>query len=416
MHATQESDGVVLESIKGIKVVDVDTHLTEPADLWTSRAPAKFKDRVPRVIYRDEDYFQQTLGWKSTTNGPYPVWTVDGDIVLGYAGGASVVNKQNVKVKGAEFIHWPLTDVSPAASSVAPRLELMDRFGISAQVIYPNAVGFGGQGFAKISDPDLRLVCLQIWNDAMAEIQEESGNRLFGMAVIPWWDRDAAVAEIQRIHHLGLKGVNTNADPQNQGMPDLSDPYFQPMWEACAGLGLPVNFHIGASVSQASYSGREPWPSMNNDVKLAVGSALLYMMNARILANFIFSGVLDRNPSLKIVSVESGVGWIPFVLKALEYQANENNVTHLALTPAEYFQRQIYACFWFEEGTTLMEDIERVGFDNCMFETDFPHPTCLYPDPLHGVARTFAEAGTEFQIKQKLLGGNAARVYNLDLS
>jgi len=156
-------------------------------------------------------------------------------------------------------------------------------------------------------------------------MQEESGGRVNGMGIVPWWDRDTAIAEIERIHGLGLHGVNTNADPQNQGMPDLSDPYFQPMWEACADLGLPVNFHIGASVSQASYSGTSPWPSLNNDMKLALGSSMLYIGNARIIANLIYSGVLDRNPELKVVSVESGIGWIPFILDALDYQAVENN-------------------------------------------------------------------------------------------
>jgi predicted TIM-barrel fold metal-dependent hydrolase len=62
-----------------------------------------------------------------------------------------------------------------------------------------------------------------------------------------------------------------------------------------------------------------------------------------------------------------------------------------------------------------MADIEAVGIDNCMFETDFPHPTCLYPQPLNGVAQTFADAGISHEAKRKLLGGTAARVYNIDL-
>jgi predicted TIM-barrel fold metal-dependent hydrolase len=407
-------DDLLLKPIEGIKVIDVDTHLTEPGDLWTSRAPAKYRELVPRVIYREDQYISQVLGWK-TPEGPTPVWVVGEDIVLGYAGGASVINHDNVKIKGSDFIHWPLTEVSPAASFVEPRLQIMDEVGIWAQIVYPNAVGFGGQRFAQIDDPELRLLCLTIWNDAMAEMQEQSGGRINGMGIVPWWDRDAAVAEIERIHGLGLHGVNTNADPQNQGMPDLSDPYFQPMWEACAELDLPVNFHIGASVSQASYSGTGPWPSLNNDMKLALGSSMLYIGNARIIANFIYSGVLDRNPGLKVVSVESGIGWIPFILDALDYQAVENNVDTLSMKPSEYFKRQMYACFWFESGAGLLEDIGRIGVDNCMFETDFPHPTCLYPQPFNAIAATFDEHRVEWPTREKLLGRNAARVYNIDL-
>lgn len=113
------------------------------------------------------------------------------------------------------------------------------------------------------------------------------------------------------------------------------------MWEACESFDLPVNFHIGASVSQASYHGTGPWPSLNNETKLALGSSMRYTGNARVPANFIYSGLLDRHPRLKVVSVESGIGWIPFILDALAYQAEENNVDHLEMKASDYFRRQI---------------------------------------------------------------------------
>jgi predicted TIM-barrel fold metal-dependent hydrolase len=411
-----DRDHPLLESIRGIKVIDVDTHLTEPGDLWTSRAPARYKDLVPRVLFQENTYFEKSLGWKPDGNtDKSPVWVVGEDTVLGYAGGASVINKSNQKVKGSDFIHWPLTDVSPAASLVEPRLVLMDEVGIWGQILYPNAVGFGGQAMASIADPQLRLLVLQIWNDAMAEMQEQSGGRIMGMGIVPWWDIKVAVAEVERIHRLGLHGVNTNADPQNQGMPDLSDEYYRPLWDAIEGYSLPVNFHIGASVSQASYSGTGPWPSLDNDTKLALGSSMLYIGNARVISNFIYSGLLDRHPSLKVVSVESGIGWIPFILDALDYQAVENNVDHLSMKPSDYFRRNIFACFWFETQRDFMNDVHRLGVDNCMFETDFPHPTCLYPQPLNGIAQVFADQDVPADVRTKLLSGNAARVYNVDV-
>ena len=97
---------------------------------------------------------------------------------------------------------------------------------------------------------------------------------------------------------MGLKGVNTNADPQNEGLPDLGDPHWDPMWEACADLGLPLNFHIGASIQQSTYFGTTPWPSHGDDEKLALGSAMMYLGNARILSNLIYSGILERHPTL----------------------------------------------------------------------------------------------------------------------
>ena len=411
---TLDRDHPLLDSIRGIKVLDVDTHLTETPDLWTSRAPAKYRDLVPRVIFKDNNGAPDGLG-RTLTTGQTPVWVVGEGIEFGYAGGASVINKENVKIRGSEWIQWPLTEVSAAASYVKPRVEMLDQVGIWGQIVYPNAVGFGGQNFTKIKDEELRLLCLTIWNDAMAEMQQESGQRLFGMAMIPWWDVNLAIREIARIHELGIKGVNLTSNPHQLGLPDLSDQYYQPMWEAVAERGLPVNFHIGAAVSTRSYQGMSAWPSMDNDQKLALGSALLYMSNAQVLANFIYSGIFDRNPDLKLVSVESGIGWIPFILKALDHQMNECKIDNLSMKPSEYFRRHVYGCFWFEDGARLMQDIAAVGVDNCMFETDFPHPTCLYPQPLNGVAKTLSDAGVDFETKKKLLGGTAARVYNIAL-
>jgi uncharacterized protein len=411
-----DRDDPLLAPIKGIKVIDVDTHLTEPGDLWTSRAPEKYKDLVPRVIFRKNSELHGLPGWRRDRpdDEESPTWIVGEDTPLGFAGGASVVNKSNQKVRGHDFIHWPLTEVSPAASLVGPRLTLMDEVGIWGQVMYPNAIGFGGHAMASVQDPQLRLLILQIWNDAMAEMQEQSGGRIMGMALIPWWDVNAAVREVERIHRLGLHGVNTNADPQNQGLPDLSDECYRPMWEAIEGHNLPVNFHIGASVSQISYS-TGSWPSLDGDTQLALGSSMLYIGNARVIANFIYSGLLDRHPNLKVVSVESGVGWIPFILDALDYQAVENNINHLSMKPSDYFHRQIYACFWFESQREFLHDVERLGLDNCMFETDFPHPTCLYPQPLKDIAQSFGRNDVPWEARVKLLGGTAARVYNIDL-
>jgi uncharacterized protein len=406
------------EPIRGIKVIDADTHLTEPADLWTSRAPAKYRKVVPRVVRRDGAGFrrqghslvQAETGQGPAISGNLDLWVVGEDVLLGEAGGGSVINRDNVKIYGAEFVHFPLTDVSPAASFLEPRLDLMDEVGIWGQIIYPNVVGFGGQKFGLIEDVVLRNLCATIWNDAMVELYQQSAGRLNGMAVLPWWDVRAAVAEVERVHGLGLKGVNISADPQNNGLPDLSDLHWEPLWEVCEALNMPINFHIGASQTQNSWYGNAPWPSFDNDRKTALGSAVLYLANARVIGNLIYSGILERHPRLKFVSVESGIGWIPFLLEALDYQVVENGVRGLSMKPSEYFQRQMFACFWFENAH-MLEDIERVGVDKCMYETDFPHPTCLYPEPLRDVSRILASV--DFDTRKKLLSGTAAAVYNI---
>jgi predicted TIM-barrel fold metal-dependent hydrolase len=418
VEATAKLFDDVDESMRGIKIIDVDTHLTEPADLWTSRAPKNLVDRVPRVVMsRDlSDDMREQVSRLGTT-GPTtnaPMWIVDGYQVLGPAGAGSVINRNNEKVKGATFLEWPLDESSLAASYVAPRLAMMDQLGMAGQVVFPNVVGFGGQNFFRISDHDLRIAIVRIWNDAMADIQRESGGRLMGMGLLPWWDIDRTVEEIKRISELGLHGVISNADPQNQGMPDLAEPFWDPMWRELQELELPMNFHCGASATQRTYNGGSPWPSMEPNSKLAVGSAMLQMGNARLVANMILSGLCERFPRLKIVSVESGIGWLPFMLEALDYHADENAAHGLSLLPSEYFRRQMYACFWFENGPSLIDSIQRLGVDNCMFETDFPHPTCLFPEPLRNAIPTFS--GVDDTFRRKVFSENAAHVYNIDIA
>lgn len=384
---------------EGFSIIDADTHLTEPHDLWTTRAPAAFADRVPRVVH----------------DGPGGAqWVVDG-VVIGRAGGAAVVTADGGKVKGTQFFGLGIEDVHAGAHDPAARLAMMDQLGIWAQVVYPNTFGLGGQTFARIVDPEIRLLTVRLFNDAMAEMQAESGDRLVPMAALPWWDVDAAVAEVARAHSMGLRGINTTTRPHEHGLPDLGDAHWSPLWEACENLAMPVHFHIGAAASDIDWFGSVGWPSLGVEEKLAVGSTMLYLNNAACLSNIVYSGVLERFPGLQIVSVESGVGWLPFLMQALDHQAGElpsGTLDRLSLPPSGYLRRQVHACFWFEQHG-LDHAIAALGADRILFETDYPHPTCTYPDGLDLAAGALAGV-TDPEVRRKLMGGNAARLYRLD--
>ena len=115
------------------------------------------------------------------------------------------------------------------------------------------------------------------------------------------------------------------------------------------------------------------------------------------------------------MSVESGCGWIPFILEALDFEMAENAPRELAemeKPPSEYFRSNLFATFWFERnGNHLPALVEAVGEDRIMFETDFPHPTCLYPNPLQAVEEKMAtlSAGA----RDKIMGENARKLYRL---
>jgi hypothetical protein len=162
--------------LSGIKVVDADTHISEWYDLWTSRAPARWKARVPQVKQIDGSV----------------AWIIDGVDMLNRIGATSAVRKDGSKAAGMSFRDVQLDDAHPGAYNVKARLQYMDEQGIAAQIAYPNLLGFGGQK-AMTLDPELRLVCTQIFNDAMFELQEESNHRIYPMAMVPWWDVKLAV-------------------------------------------------------------------------------------------------------------------------------------------------------------------------------------------------------------------------------
>jgi predicted TIM-barrel fold metal-dependent hydrolase len=389
----------MLETTSASFVVDADSHWCEPPDLFTKRAPAAFRDRVPRV--------EQVEG--------EPTWVMDGH-PLGRASAGGVIGRDGHKESSYKALfEWTHDQVHVGAHDPAVRLDVLDECGIDAQVIFPSTIGLGGQDLGMVDDAALCRVAIEIYNDAMAEVQADSKNRLLPLPLMPAWDVGTCVAEAQRVAALGARGVNMTSDPDDLGAPDLANHAWDPFWEVCSDLQLPVHFHIGASATAMSFFGKYPWPSHPMNTQLAIGGTLLFIGNARVVTNLILSGIFDRHPALRVVSVESGVGWIPFILEALDYEMSENapeELSQLQKMPSQYFRSNLYATFWFENNRNRLPDlIDAVGEDNILFETDFPHPTCLYPKPLDTVAAKMATLPPDVQ--RKIMGENARKLYRL---
>jgi NADPH:quinone reductase-like Zn-dependent oxidoreductase/predicted TIM-barrel fold metal-dependent hydrolase len=298
------------EYLAGVKVVDTDTHITEWPDLWTSRATPKFKDRVPQVKIVDGQ----------------PSWMIDQHKLAGDSG-FSAIKKDGSKAPGLEFFNLRYEDVHLGAHDVRARVGYMDQEGIAAQIGYTNLLGFVAPKASQV-DAELRLVSVQILNDALAEMQAESRNRVYPMAMLPWWDIKLAVAEAERCANMGLRGVNTHSAPQTHGMADLGDPYWAPLWEVCEGRDLPVNFHIGFSDGTAGWFGSSLWKSHSDYTNFTASSVMLFGGNMHVIVNLLLSKVFQRHPKLHFVSVESGLGWVPYMLEVLEYQMAEGRAGH----------------------------------------------------------------------------------------
>ena len=140
------------------------------------------------------------------------------------------------------------------------------------------------------------------------------------------------------------------------------------------------------------------------------------MANGLQMTDLLLCGLLPRFPELKFISVESGIGWVPFCLESCDYHFLAADIRkarpEFEMMPSDYFRRQVYACYWFEK-IAPRKLIDDIGEDNILFETDFPHPTCLY-----GNVQETIEAGLEGQseaTRRKILWENAAKLYNIAL-
>ncbi len=382
--------------MSGYTIIDVDTHVTESPDLWTSRAPAKMRDQVPRI---------ETTGDGSLS------WVVGG-------GGGLIASPGLTATAGVGSMKNPpktFEEMHPGAYDAKARLKYMDQMGIWAMVMYPNVGGFGAQQFLKLGDPELMLTCVQIYNDWQTEWASADARRLLPITSLPFWDVAAAVKEVRRCAAMGHKGILFTGEPQSLGQPLLGDPQWNPLWEVACELDLPISFHIGSGNMEmgllqtkiAAYGKMAAFTELSVDI---------FLRNGIQMNDLIMSGVLARYPKIKFVSVESGIGWIPFVLEALDYQFHGNGVAEehpeFDMLPSEYFARNIYACYWFEQ-TAPRRLIDKVGVDNILFETDFPHPTSLYGEEVHARIKG-GLSDCEESVQRKILWENGQKLYKVE--
>lgn len=380
--------------MSGYTIIDVDTHVTESPDLWTSRAPAKMKDRVPRI---------------ETASDGRLSWIVGGTPMLASPGLTATAGVGNFKNPPKNF-----EEMHPGAYDANARLKYMDKMGIWAMIMYPNVGGFGAQEFLKLNDPELMLTCVQIYNDWQTEWASADSRRLLPITSLPFWDVAAAVKEVRRCAAKGHKGILFTGEPQSLGQPLLGDPHWNPLWEVACELDLPLSFHIGSGNMELGLlqTKIQAYGRMAAFTELSVD---IFLRNGIQLNDLIMSGVLARYPKIKFISVESGIGWIPFALEALDYQFKGNDVAEehpeFDLLPSEYFARNVYACYWFEQ-TAPRRLIDKVGVDNILFETDFPHPTSLYGDEVHARIKG-GLSDCEDSVRRKILWDNAQKLYKV---
>jgi predicted TIM-barrel fold metal-dependent hydrolase len=230
-------------------------------------------------------------------------------------------------------------------------------------------------------------------------------------------DIDASVAEVRRIKDAGLTGgILLPGTPPGLGLPQLFDPCYEPLWQVCEELDVPVNHHTGSAAP----------PMGPTDVDAVVFLLEVTWWAHRALTHLIVGGVLDRHPGMQLVFTEQGTGWVPEELARLDYffdrmggatasqeqEWGRGLVERLSLRPSEYWARQCHIGASFIRRAEV--DVRHaVGVDRIMWGADYPHKESSYPFSREALRTAFAGVPTD-EVAM-MVGANAAALYGFDL-
>jgi len=353
-------------SVNGQRIISADDHMdlyVMPPRLFVDGVAASLRDQVPAVVETDDG----------------PCWAVDG----------AIVGPSGRKAKGL---------LSADAHGFRPgiaedRLEDLDRDGVEATVVYGPPFGLD-----FIEDRALRAECLRAYNDWADEFNAVDRDRLAVLAMLPVHTPEAAAAELQRAAALGHRGALIGffeADP-----PPFEDEWDN-FWAVADEIGLPIHFHLSGGMHSTAFVG---W-------QRPVAVAVSPMQLDEALAGMLFSGIFERHPTVKLVLGESGLGWLPYFLDRLDHEFHkyrDASKGRLAAEPSEYFRRHVFLTY--EEDNIGLAYLDRIGSDNVMWASDYPHGDSTWPNSRDAIAQSLL--GTlDADTRHKIVFANAARLY-----
>ena len=379
-------------------LISVDDHILEPPNLWVDRVAAKDRDKVPHM---------------ETVDG-LECWVYEGKRYPS-SGLSAVAGKAKEEFSPAPL---PYSEMRPGCYDPTARLEDMDRAGILASLCFPTITRFCGQLFMEASDRDVGLECLRIYNDWL--IEEWCGaapGRYIPLMLIPMWDPHLAAEEMGRMADRGVTTFAFSENPAPLGLPTIHDPggYWDPVMSAADALGMVASMHVGSSSQVPSIAPDSPFMA-----NLAWGA----VRTSGAMLSWIFSGMFQRYPNLKIALSEGEIGWMPYFLERAEQVLDKQRfwvmkgqtfMEHAAsvgvdletLDVRQTFRDHVYGCFI--EDHHGIASLDEIGEDNVMCETDYPHSDSTWPNCIDTARRVIEDLPEETQVK--LLRGNAERLY-----
>jgi predicted TIM-barrel fold metal-dependent hydrolase len=351
-------------------IISADDHLdihAMPPDLWSTRLPAAWRAKGPRV--------------EETDDGP---WWFCEDRRISPSGR-----------KEAGFISANDHGFRPGQPQA--RLEDMDRDGVRAQVVYgPTCTQL------RIGDPALYEQVAKVYNEWAAEFQREDPERLILLADLPSHDPEAARQELERCASLGHRGAIVSSTV-GRGEP-LFHEVWDGFWDTAQEIGIPIHVHLAGGLHSLEMK-LGSW-------RMPAAVAVVPMQLDETLAGLVFSGTLEKRPKVKFVMGEAGLGWIPYVIERLDHELDKYGAKiqdhKIGMKPSEIFARQIFTTY--EDEGVGVELIPRIGTDNVMWASDYPHGDSTWPHSRKALAESpLAQHGPE--VLRKVTCDNAAHVY-----
>ncbi|HVM65809.1 MAG TPA: amidohydrolase family protein [Acidimicrobiales bacterium] len=311
--------------------------------------------------------------------------------------------------KGAGEANTAAMKQNPHAAFTRPgyrdgseRLKDMDIDGVDAEVVYSEVSAFRylgdmTEGVAEAS---------RAFNDVLADYASADPKRLIVSYQVQIKDIPAAVQEVQRVAAAGGKSLQLPVFPNEIGLPDYYDQRYAPLWSAVQETGLPICLHIGLNTNLDDLVRRDPTPQKGVMVPMAA------LSTGEAFGMWIQTGTLERFPELKLVFVEPGLGWVAWYLYIIDDMVQRQGYRFDDLTelPSFYFHRNM-ALTYIDEPDAIQLLRHRLGVENIMWSSDYPHPVTSWPDSMQLIERSFA--GVPDDERDAILCGNAARVWGL---
>lgn len=379
-------------------LISVDDHILEPPNLWVDRVAAKDRERAPHM---------------ETVDG-IECWVYDGK--RHPSSGLSAVAGKSKEEFSPEPL--PYAEMRPGCYDPKARVEDMDRAGILASLCFPTVTRFCGQLFMDASDREFGFECLRHYNDWLVEEWcAAAPGRYIPLMLIPMWDPKLAAGEMERMAARGVTTFAFSENPAPLGLPTIHDKgrYWDPVMATANELGLVVSMHVGSSSQVPQIAADSPFMA-----NLAWGA----IRTSGAMLSWIFSGMFQRFPNLRIALSEGEVGWIPYFLERAEQvldkqrhwvkkgqrfmdHGTNEGVDLDTLDVRATFRDHVFGCFIHDEHG--LASIREIGEDNIMCETDYPHSDSTWPDCIEVARKQIAHL--EPEVQHKLLRKNAERLY-----